>query len=198
MIASLYRSGDSWLHRCPAIWKLLTLVITGICMALPFGRWWLIGVLTPACAIAFVSAGFGFKEYLRQIWMARWVIAFTVLAQVFFQPWPRTVANTVRVLDLVLLAALITLSTPVSELLDGMLHALRPLDALGIRSDSIALVAAITMNAIPLVNANMRAVREAHAARGGRGGIMAWAVPLLVISLKQANELAAAMDARGL
>jgi biotin transport system permease protein len=79
-----------------------------------------------------------------------------------------------------------------------MLSLLRPLSRLGVNTDAIALVTALTLSAIPLVSANMRAVREAHIARDGHGGVMAWAVPLLVISLKQADELADAMDARGI
>ncbi|MCI1637070.1 energy-coupling factor transporter transmembrane component T family protein [Bifidobacterium crudilactis] len=198
MIASLYRPGDSPLHRCPALWKLLVLFVAGVSLAIPFARWWVLGAVSVLCVIAFIIGGFGITELFRQAWNARWILAFTIIAQVFFQSWQRMSANTLRVLDVVLLASLVTLSTPVSELLDGMLSLLRPLSRLGVNTDAIALVTALTLSAIPLVSANMRAVREAHIARGGHGGVMAWAVPLLVISLKQADELADAMDARGI
>lgn len=198
MTTSLYRPGNSLLHRCPALWKLAALLIAGICLALPFGRWWFLAAISMLCLAGFMVGGFGFSELIAQIWSARWILAFTIIAQVLFQPWLRMAANTLRVLDVVLLASLITLSTPVSALLDGVLTVLSPLRRLGVNTDGIALVVALALSAIPLVSANMRAVKEAHIARGGHGGVMAWAVPLLVISLKQADELAEAMDARGI
>ncbi|MCH4161249.1 energy-coupling factor transporter transmembrane component T family protein [Bifidobacterium sp.] len=197
MITSLYRPGDSLLHRCPALWKLLVLMVSGICLALPFARWWFLAAITTLCISAFIVGKFGLSELCRQLWSARWILAFTVIAQVLFQPWERMAANTIRVLDVVLLASLITLSTPVSALLDGVLSLLKPFSFLGVNTDGIALVISLALSAIPLVSSNMRAVKEAHIARGGHGGVMAWAVPLLVISLKQADELAEAMDARG-
>lgn len=137
-------------------------------------------------------------RFARQLWSAWWVVAFTVVVQVFFVPWQTTAFNAVRVLELVMIANLVTLTTRTEDMLDTVLAALRPLRRFGVNPDRIGLLCALTISAIPLINRNVRIVREANQARGGHGGVTAWAVPLLVLILKQSDELADALDSRGL
>lgn len=195
---SLYIAGDSVLHRCPAAVKLIVSLVMATVLVIPHLSWWAIAVCGALCAIWYAMSGLGPHVFARQLWSAWWVVAFTVVVQVFFVPWQTTAFNAVRVLELVMIADLVTLTTRTEDMLDTVLAALRPLRRFGVNPDRIGLLCALTISAIPLINRNVRIVREANQARGGHGGVTAWAVPLLVLILKQSDELADALDSRGL
>ena len=192
---SLYRLGTSVVHRMPAGAKLLALA--ACCIAVTV--WESAGpvvALAALCLAGYLASGLGIRELARQLWGCRWIALFMVLAQIWFQTWQHTLLTTSRIVLLVVLAALVTATTRTEDTLDVVMRLCRPLERLGVRTERIALMFALVVAAVPLVSANARAVGEAVASRGSRS-VAAMASALVVMSLKQADDLADSLSARG-
>ena len=195
---SLYQPGASPLHRAPAGAKLLVLAL--VCVAatvaesLPAAA-----VLAALSAAGYLAAGLGLRELGRQLWRCRWIAAFMVVAQILFQPLSTTVATTARIVFLIALAALVTATTRTEDLLAAIVRLLGPFARFGVNPERASLVFTLTLGAVPLVAANLQAVREAASARGvgGLSAIGGQAAALVVLCLQQADELGDALSARG-
>ena len=108
---------------------------------------------------------------------------------------------------LVLAAAVLTRSTPPSDLVGGIERLLRPFSHVGVPSQDIAVMISMALRFMPMLLEEYDRLRMAQMARGAdfttgslalRGrAVAALAVPLLLSSFRRADELAVAMEARG-
>lgn len=194
----LYRHGRSLIHRMPAGLKVLVFTLIALAIALSAGSGWALPVAGVLAVCLYLLAGLGVGTLLRQILAVRWVIVVMLLTQVLFLPVPVAVTNTGRVLVVIVLAALITLTTRIPALLDATERALAPLRRFGVNPASIGLLLALTITAIPVITGFAAAIRDAQRARGAPVRLRTFAVPLLVMSLKHSDDLADALTARGI
>jgi biotin transport system permease protein len=195
----LYREGDSLIHRMPAGAKVLIFAGLALAIALTAKSVWtlpVIGCLTVALYLLF--AGLGIRILLRQLYAARWVVLVMLVTQVIFLPVMVAVTNTGRVLVVIVLAALITLTTRIPALLDSTERALAPFRRFGVNPAAIGLLLALTITAIPVIGGFAADIREAQRARGAPMRLQTFVVPLLVMSLKHSDDLADALTARGI
>lgn len=195
MIA-LYRHGTSALHRTPAAVKLLAL----IALALLISLWPHTGpslAITGGVVIAlYALALFPPTVLLRQLWLARWIVVLMVATQlIFLTPWD-ALANTVRVVAIVLLAGLLTLTTRSEDLLAALEAGLVPFARFGVDARRVGLTLSLAISMLPVVAGIAARVRDAQRARGVRLGPRA-VVPVLVLALRHADDVADALSARG-
>jgi biotin transport system permease protein len=94
-------------------------------------------------------------------------------------------------------AALVTLTTPTQDLLDAVVAAIRPFARFGIDPDRVALTLALAIRSVPVVAQLARDVQEARMARGAGRSIRAFAVPLVIRTVRHADRLGEALAARG-
>ncbi|GIF65884.1 cobalt ABC transporter [Asanoa ishikariensis] len=195
---SLYRPGDSLLHRLPAGPKLLVVMALALGVSLaPASPWTLTGTAL-AVAACYVLAGLGAIEIARQAYKLRWLVLVMVLSQVFFLPPLTMAANVVRVVVVILLANLVTLTTRTEQLVDAIERALTPLRRLGVNPSRVALMLSMTITTIPVIAGFASQIREAQRARGVPVAPLAFVVPLLIMALKHSDDLADALNARGI
>lgn len=204
----LYRPGTSALHRTPAGIKLAALVVVGVAVALWRESPWVAGaawaVVLCGFLLAYPGAG-GARQMLRRIWSLKWLVLLIAVPQLIFLAPTEAVITTARILAVVLLAGLFTLTTKVSAVMDLVLAGFAPLERLGLArvglgADRVALAMSLTMTAIPTVFGFYGEIREARRARGARTGpmgVVRMTTPLLVMTLKHAEETAEALTARG-
>ncbi len=112
----------------------------------------------------------------------------------------------VRILLLVFASLIVTFTSTSTELTEALNRFLHPLQKIGVPSDDIAMVFAITLRFIPVTAEEFGRVRDAQWSRGskfGEGSIIArlsvWQtvlIPLFVGLFRRADTLAQAMDAR--
>lgn len=196
MIA-LHRPGTSPVHRMPASAKLLVLALLAVTISLIPHSTVSLGIVGVGVIGAYLTAGFGPRVLARQLWLARWIVVFMVVSQlIFLTPWEALV-NTVRVVAIIVLAGLLTLSTPTEELLDALRRGLRPLRRFGVDPQRVGLTLALTLSMLPVVAGFADRIRQAQRARGVRLGVRV-VVPLLVMSLRHADDVADALTARGI
>jgi biotin transport system permease protein len=198
---ALYVPRASPVHRTPAGWKLLGLaglsVLVFAVPTLPVVGCALAGVLVLGLGPARLPVAVLARQARAVAW---WLVALFVLHALVTDV--RTGALTVlRLLALVLAAALVTATTRVTEMVAVVERVCGPLRWVGVRPARIGLVIAMALRFIPLISERADRIREAQAARGGtvRGlrGLTTTVVPLLVQVLQLAHTVSEALDARG-
>lgn len=192
----LFVPGDSLIHRVPAWVKLLTLIAIGVCSILLSS----VATVIIALALSFVLyavAGFGPGTALRQVRPLMWFLVFIVIVQAWTRGWQSAVVVAGVICLLVMIAALVTLTTRTSELADAVVAACRPLRPFGVDPDRVGLLIALGIRAVPIVSGFAREVRDAQRARGLGASPRAFAAPLLVRALRHADAMGDALIARG-
>jgi biotin transport system permease protein len=196
MIA-LYHHGSGLLHRVPAGVKLAALAVGALVLSLfPHGPV-SIGVSLLLVLALYGLAGLPLRLPFQELWRLRWILAVLAAALAVFVSPSAAWINTGRVAAVLLLASLLTLTTRMSELMAVLDRLLRPLRRFGLDPDAAALTVSLTLTTVPVIAGFAARVREAEQARGVRLGARA-AVPLLVLSLRHADEVGEALAARGM
>ncbi|WP_110589202.1 energy-coupling factor transporter transmembrane component T family protein [Microbacterium suaedae] len=192
----LYRPGRSPLHRLPAGAKLLGLALLAVAVSL-FPHTPLSAAVTLAATLGlFLLAGLGVGGWLRQLWATKWIIVLLAVTQAVFLGPETALTGTARVVAVLLLAAVVTMTTPTGDMIEVLQRALKPLRPLGVDPWRAAFTLSLTIAVIPVVASLASQVREAQRARGVRLGPRA-IVTLLVLALRHADDMGDALTARG-
>lgn len=191
----VYHPGDSLVHRAPALVKLGLLAVFVTVVALQ-GSLAALGIAAGVTALLFLPARLPFRAVWAQIAPILWVLAFAVPVQWLFAGWEAAATMSLRLVIAVALAALYTLTTPVTATLDAMQTLLRPFRR-WIDADRVGLALALAIRCVPLLADIVREVFEARKARGAEGSVVALAVPVIVRALQTADHLGEALIARG-
>jgi biotin transport system permease protein len=196
-VVAEYRPGTSLVHRAPGGLKLAALAGIGIALMVA-GGWWPPLVALAAVIGCYPLAGFGARTVLGQLRQLLWVGLLLAAAQLLLSGWRPAVAVVGALLTLVLAAGLVSLTTTMTELTDVLLWLLRPLQRLGVPTERLALLISLSVRSVPVIATLAAEVRDAQRARGLLASPRAFAVPLLVRSLRHAHALGEALLARGL
>jgi len=148
-------------------------------------------------AVGFAIARIPFRVTWAQLWPMRWMILFVALFQLIFSGPERAIMVCGSLLISVAIAALVTLTTRVTEMLDVCQWLLRPLRRVGVDPDRVGLVLALTIRCIPLLVGIVRDVSDARKARGAGFSLRAMAAPAVVRALRSADAIGDALIARG-
>jgi biotin transport system permease protein len=196
-VAAEYSPGVSLVHRAPGGIKLAVLAAIGVALVVLRG-WW-----PPLVALVSVICCYGLarlpaRTVLRQLRQLIWVALLLAVAQLILSGWQAATAVVGTLLSLVLAAGLVSLTTTMTELTDVLLRLLRPLQRIGVPTERLALLISLSVRSVPVIAALAAEVRDAQRARGLQASPRAFAVPLLVRSLRHAQALGEALLARGL
>jgi len=191
----LYVPGDSPLHRAPAGLKLALLAVAAVVALWSPVALAALGLLAVAgFVVARVPWRVAWDQLVPVLWFAVPLLGF----QWLFAGWSRAVVVVGQLVVLVLLAALITLTTRVLAMVATFEWVLSPLARVGVRPDRVGLVLALTVRCVPLVAQTYQQAREAQRARGLEWSAVALVVPMIVRLLKKADAIGEALAARGL
>ncbi|MBW3098252.1 energy-coupling factor transporter transmembrane component T family protein [Pseudohoeflea coraliihabitans] len=194
MITDLYIFGDTVVHRLGPGKKLLALLV--LCSLLFIFESWL--ALLPAALLVlagFWLAGLSAHHAFAALRPVLWILAAIFLIQLFYSGVVGAGFVVMRFAVLILAASLVTLTTRTSEFVDGIMAGLRYAPRF-VPREKIALAIAMTMRFIPRLRAQFDEIREAQRARGLERNPIALLVPLIVRTLKDADEIAQAIEAR--
>jgi biotin transport system permease protein len=201
MTLALYVPRASPVHRTPAGAKLLALTGLGVLVfavpTLTVAGGALAGVVLVGLLVARLPAGLLARQARA---VAVWVVAIIAVHALVTDVLTGLEAA-LRLLALVLAAAVVTATTRVTAMVAVVERVCAPLRFVGVRPARIGLVLAMALRFIPLVAERADRIREAQAARGGavRGlrSVTTTVVPLLVQVLQLAHTVSEALDARG-
>jgi len=196
MMEPLYVTGDTPLHRLPAWGKLLALLVAGAGLFVLRDPLWLAFAFGFSVVLVW-STGVAAAAVWRQVRGLLWVLLAVALFTGWFQGPLEALAVVLRVAAMVGLALAVTLATRTSDLIAVCEKALRPLERTGlVDAEKVALALALTLRFVPEIWRNFQEIREAQAARGLGANPVALIVPLIVLTLKRAQEVSEAIDAR--
>lgn len=192
----LYSPGTSFIHRAPTLLKLLLLSLCVLVIGTsPDLR--IIGGAAALVVLLFLVARVPVRAATAQIAPILLILLVAVPIQGLLSGWIVAVLMAGRLLVAVALAALFTMTTTVTAVLEAFQTLLRPFRRF-IDADRVGLLVALTIRCIPLVADIVREVLEARTARGTQGSLLSIAVPVVVRSLYAADALGEALIARGL
>jgi biotin transport system permease protein len=192
----LYVPGSSVLHRLPAGVKLVAMVAVGAGSVL-LDEVWQVLVALGVVLVAYGAAGLSMRVLGRQLRPLLWIGACTAVFHVLVNGWQRAVVVVGVLAVLVLLASLVTLTTRTTDLVDAVVSACRPLRVFRVDAERVGLMIALGIRCVPVVVGLAEDVRDAQRARGLTASPRAFAVPLIVRSLRHADALGEALVARG-
>ena len=192
----LYLPGTSVVHRLGAGSKLLVLLVAGVALALWRSPWQV------ALALALVLAGYAvarlpLRTLVRQLAGLAWIAVPLLLFQWVFASWQTGVGVVGSFVSMVLLAGLVTLTTRTTAMVDVVVRMSGWLRRFGVDPERVGLMLALGIRSVHVVIGLAQEVREAQHARGLRASPRAFAVPLIVRSLRHADRLGEALAARG-
>jgi biotin transport system permease protein len=192
----LYLPGHSLVHRCPVGIKLLTLAAASIALLVWRGLLAL-GVAAVLVVLAYALAGVPWRVAWSQLRPLRWVVLLLGAAQIALSGWRLALTVVGALVVLVAAAALLTLTTRVSALIDTFSRMMRPLRPLGVDPERVGLLAALTVRTVPVIAGIRDEVVQARRARGLERSPRALLVPLVVRTVRHADHLGEALVARG-
>lgn len=186
---SLYKPGNSVVHRVTAGWKLLTVAV--LLLAISFYGKNLVGAISQLVLVVglYALAGESPKSFLKQLWALRYLVLIVAIPQVIFNGVIQGSCNSVAVIVGVLFAALVSLTTKTGDIVDLLRRITR--------SQNFALLIALSINSIALVAGFSHNISEAAKARGVKSNPLRQIVTLFVVSLRFADDYAEALAARG-
>ena len=94
-------------------------------------------------------------------------------------------------------ATLLTLTTTIEELLDGLERWLGPLSRFGVNPELVALAISLTIRLIPLIAMSAVQVLQARKARGADHSLLAFGIPFIVSAIRRSQAVGDALVARG-
>lgn len=195
---SLHIDGDSRLHRMPAGLKLASLAVISLA---------LFTINHPAVLAIAALVGLASHALLRisaaEIWrrMRPFVLIVVVVALFtgVFSGVTEGLVALFRLAALALFASLVTATTTTGDFIDVITRAAMPLERLGLlRASDVGLSIGLVIRFIPEILSRYEVIRDAHYARGLKPRPLSIIVPLIITTLRSADEIAAAIDARGI
>ena len=197
MLTSTYQPGTSPLHRSRAGVKLLgLLVFSTVLVAWQSPVTVLVGIVLVAGLYG--AGGFGARTLVAQVWPLRWIVLLLLPFQWWTAGWQVAVAVVGTLMVAVVGAALISLTTRVTDLLDVIARLLEPARTIGVDPDRVALLLALTIRAVPVIAGTLHEARDARRARGLEHSTRALVTPIVVRTIRHADRVGDALAARGI
>ncbi|MCG8492742.1 MAG: energy-coupling factor transporter transmembrane protein EcfT [Sneathiellales bacterium] len=191
---SLYHHGNSWLHQRRAGYKLLALVALSTALFY-FKSYWPNGIALGVIAGGYFSAGISFSKMIAQIRPVWILLVIIFLAQGWLASWHLGGLVVIRFAALILAASLVTLTTRTSDMIEAIEKTLTPFSR-WISIEKVSLALSLAIRFIPVLGDITREVREAQRVRGLEKNIFAIIMPVTIRTLKMADHVAEALDAR--
>ncbi|WP_048601037.1 energy-coupling factor transporter transmembrane component T family protein [Rubeoparvulum massiliense] len=217
-----YIKGDSAIHRLDPRTKLL-FVFFYVMVIFLVNNWstnlFMIAISLLIAWMSQVPGGY----LLRGLKPILWIVLLTALLhilmthegeilfawgwlQIYEKGVIQAVAISIRLILLMLIASLLTLTTSPMDLTDGMENLLRPFARLGLPAHELALMMSIALRFIPTLLEETEKIVKAQTSRGVNfqsGSLLKRAksmvpilIPLFLSAFRRADELSLAMEAR--
>jgi biotin transport system permease protein len=196
-LLGLYRPGSTLWHRLSAGAKLGLLFVLGIVVAVLHGPRSGLALLAGVLVVCAWS-----RMGLRVLARTLGGLALISVTLAAYLAWQQSVPRAVEVVadlwTLVLAATVVTSTTPLDQMLDAFVTALRPLRAVGVDPERVGLAFSLMIRAIPTTIGIAEETRDAALARGLQRSPRARLVPLVIRTIAHARATGEALDARGI
>ena len=196
-MGSLYLPGHTWLHLVPAGPKLAVLAVASTALMWVHSP----SLLLVACVLVCLSArcaGASLRQVWQQLSPLTWMLLVLGGLSLWYQGLLQALEMVLRLFTLMLAALVVSMTTPLTQMMQVVVWLLGPFERLGwVNADKVALGFGLTLRLIPELGVQWQEIREAQLARGLTPSPLTMGVPMLLRTLRRAEEIAEAIDARG-
>ncbi|WP_455474323.1 energy-coupling factor transporter transmembrane component T family protein [Bartonella sp. B30(2025)] len=192
---SLYYPQNTFIHRLKPGIKLVFLAVYAIIMFM-ISSIAMLSLFLLLVALLYIVAKIPFRNILKQLKSVSLFLGLILFVQVIFNSWLTGFEVILRLLTLIFLASLVSLTTKVSDMVSSIEMGLSPFRYFGVNPSKFSMVLSMTIRFIPVVSEKFNEIREAQRARGLDTNVFALAMPLMIRTIKMASEVAEALDAR--
>lgn len=196
MDLSFYLPGQSVLHKMPT-WVKFFLLIS---FSIAFYAIYDLRVLAFILALSIILVAY-VKVPVRRLKAMFLLPLFMVLLFSLFSAFVNDInaglLTFFRLTSLVIIAACVTVTTKIEDFMEFVENLLLPLSFIPfIKPKTVSMTLSLTLRFIPEIFKLGMDIKEAQAARGLKSSPIAFIVPLIVLTLKRADDISDAIDAR--
>lgn len=191
-----YLSEQTWLHRVPAGTKLIALAVISFAM-LPVEDWRLLAVGVALVLAVYAGLGPQALKRIRALKPVAFLLVVIFALHGMAGNWAAGASAVARLVLMVLLADLVSMTTTMQAMMQALMPVLRLLKPFGVNPKKVALAVSLVIRFVPVLSANWEARAEAWRARTGRKASWRLVGPFLAETLRMADQVAEALDARG-
>ncbi|MEP3301425.1 MAG: energy-coupling factor transporter transmembrane protein EcfT [Roseibium sp.] len=193
---SLYLPGQSWLHRCSVRLKLFSLAVASL-LIFPISDPRLLGVVLIVVVALYGSLGPQGLRQLKALKPLASLVAIIFLLHVVAGSWLEGVTAVLRLVAMVLLANLVSITTRMDDMMEAVMTLFAPLKVFGMSPRKPALAVTLVLRFAPVLLSVFSSLREAYQARCGKRTSWRLMAPFLLQSLAMSENVAEALSARG-
>ncbi|MBO3759133.1 energy-coupling factor transporter transmembrane protein EcfT [Ciceribacter sp. L1K22] len=195
---TLYVEGRGLLYRMPAGAKIAALMVFGVLLFLTREVPWLgLGLLLAGAS--YFGLGQRLRSAIAPLTFVLLTVTIVALFNLVFVSLDDALVTVLRLTALVFAAATVTATTPIGDFIAAITMAARPLESLGlVRADDIGLAVGLVIRFLPDIVSRYDALKLAHQARGLKSKPLTLLGPLIILTLRDADKVADAIDARGI
>lgn len=197
MLNGLNVEGSTPLHRMPVRMKLAILLVLGVALYFVSSFF----VLVPAFVLAagtYFTTGLPVRHGFNRLKPILFTLLILLIATAYLASMREATEAFFRLMAIVLFAGAVTATTATGDFIDEITRLLEPLDRLGlVRAADVGLAFGLVLRFVPDIFNRYQAIREAHRARGLKVRPLTILAPLIILTLKDADTIAMAIDARG-
>lgn len=191
-----YRAGTSPVHRTPLWLKAAAVVVLSV-VVLAFRSLPVLGA-----ALLLVLGAYAAARLLPESWRPLKLMWPVLLLLGAFQAWSNGPAAALLVVGNIFVcvaaARLLTLTTALQDLLDGLVALAGPFRFLGADPERFGLTLALMLRSIPFLLGSAQDVRHSAMARGLERNPRALTVPVVIRAVAYAQQTGDALAARGI
>lgn len=192
-----YCPGNSWLHKAPLSIKYLLLLAPVVVALASFNLWFCL-VAWAFTAIILLSARLPWRRALSLPWIFLWMLVFFNIFHLWAGRYELAATLAVTWIIAVYSSRILTLTTPIPVLIDGIQKVLWPLRKIGINVNAISLTVSLIIRSVPYLFSSFKMVRDAARARGMERSLWAQVLPVVIGAVAYAQRTAEAIVARDL
>jgi biotin transport system permease protein len=196
MDLSFYLPGSSVLHRMPTWSKFVLLITFSIIFYQIEDLRILVAILVFAIALV-VYVRVPVRRLKAMFLLPLFMVLLFSIFSAFVNDLNAGLLTFLRLASLVIMAACVTVTTRIEDFMDFIESLLLPLSFIPfIKPKTVSLTLSLTLRFIPEIFKLGIDIKEAQAARGLNSNPLALIVPLIVLTLKRADDISDAIDAR--
>jgi biotin transport system permease protein len=191
-----YLARPTWLHPVPAGTKLVALAVLSFAV-LPVDDWRLLAAGLCLVLALFASLGTEALKRVAGLKPLIWLLAIIFVLHGLMGDWAAGASAVLRLLMMVLLADLVSMTTTMQDMMQALMPLLRLLRPFGVNPKKLSLAVSLAIRFVPVFSANWQARSEAWRARTGRKPSWRLIGPFLADTFRMADHVAESLDARG-
>lgn len=194
---SHYIAKRGWLHQIPAGLKLGFLLVASLTV-LPISNPWGLTAGVVVMMALYSSLGRAGLERLLGLRSILVLILGLGLFQGLLMDWQTAWLSVARLLLMIMIADLVSATTPMQDMMRVIRPFLSPLRLVGLHPDRLSLAVALVIRFIPALLAQWQAQSSAWRARANKGPGIRLLAPFMSLTMNRTDKIAEALMARKL